>query len=239
MPKVVHDLVDKLLAKKDFYPGDKDRESKAWAIAYKQVGGKKSNRYVSVLRCANALDEIGYYKEADELTKIAQHYPSYMNEAGEPIMDAAAWRREQEADSEREYDPDDYLPDRDNGDFEEEEPGYYDPTPQMYNAIKTVLGDNPEPAFKPGWKWYFSDVDHEFQFSNNEDAQKVMDAFVQIGLKEGYDYDVVSVPSRKVHGERETRIRMPEMESEAASDNPEDYQREDFGWFGEMGMRED
>jgi hypothetical protein len=45
MPKVVHDLVDKLLADPDFYPekSEEDRESTAWAIAYSKQKKKSFN----------------------------------------------------------------------------------------------------------------------------------------------------------------------------------------------------
>jgi len=67
MPKRVHDLVDKLLRKKDFYPdkSEEEREDIAWGIAQKQLGDKKSEVVADLLRAADHLDALGLHKEAD------------------------------------------------------------------------------------------------------------------------------------------------------------------------------
>lgn len=76
MPKIIHDLVNKLLRKKDFYPDrpQKERESLAWAIAYKQKGHtRKHKKHASAFRelsaCANNLDLRGLHEEADLITR--------------------------------------------------------------------------------------------------------------------------------------------------------------------------
>ncbi len=83
MPKEVHDLVDKLLADKDFYPEKSEKEQKAiaWAIAYsKHNKGKKKrkasaeelNIVTSMLDYSRKLEANNKHSEADELIKIAQ-----------------------------------------------------------------------------------------------------------------------------------------------------------------------
>ena len=71
MPKRVHDLVNKLLRKKDFYPdkSQEEREDIAWGIAQKQLGDKKSETVESLLKAAEYLDSVGFYKEADVIAK--------------------------------------------------------------------------------------------------------------------------------------------------------------------------
>lgn len=69
MPKKVHELVNKLLKQKDFYPdkSEKDRESSAWAIAYSQL----KNHAFSVsdfLKYSDILDSLGLFKECDDLS---------------------------------------------------------------------------------------------------------------------------------------------------------------------------
>lgn len=82
MPKVVHDLVDKLLADPDFYPekSEKEQEAIAWAIAYSKHNKMKGKRKKTKAN-ANVIDKIlsygkkleasSNYQEADALIKIA------------------------------------------------------------------------------------------------------------------------------------------------------------------------
>ena len=91
MPKEVHDLVNKLLRKKDFYPekSEEDRKSTAWAIATDQIKKKhhKSSYVLDFIKCASILDELGFYKEADEVMRLSQARSWWQNEADEPIFE--------------------------------------------------------------------------------------------------------------------------------------------------------
>jgi hypothetical protein len=71
MPKRVHDLVNKLLQKKDFYPDkfQEEREEIAWGIAQKQLKHKKSQTVENLLRAAEYLDSLGLYREADVISE--------------------------------------------------------------------------------------------------------------------------------------------------------------------------
>jgi len=83
MPKVVHDLVEKLLADPDFYPekSEKEQEAIAWAIAYskhnKMKGRKKrkskanSNVIDTMLAYGKKLEANSNFYEADALIRIA------------------------------------------------------------------------------------------------------------------------------------------------------------------------
>lgn len=83
MPKVVHDLVDKLLADPDFYPekSEKEQEAIAWAIAYSKhnkMKGKKSKKRKADVNVINKmltygkkLEASSNFYEADALIKIA------------------------------------------------------------------------------------------------------------------------------------------------------------------------
>lgn len=83
MPKFVEDLVEKLLADKDFYPNKSEKEQKAiaYAIAYKKLKTKKSRRKnssnINQIKTAQTLH--GYliklennnnHNESDEIVKI-------------------------------------------------------------------------------------------------------------------------------------------------------------------------
>lgn len=77
MPAEVHHLVDKLLAKDDFYPekSEEEREHIAWAIAQIQTGHgkrhkKKSGVAKELSRIASALDQNGLHDLADSLTEV-------------------------------------------------------------------------------------------------------------------------------------------------------------------------
>lgn len=83
MPKFVEDLVEKLLADKDFYPNKSEKEQKAiaYAIAYKQLKTKKSknkkSNNLNHIKTAQALTSYSIklennsnYQESDELIKI-------------------------------------------------------------------------------------------------------------------------------------------------------------------------
>lgn len=113
MPKEVHDLVNKLLRKKDFYPekSEEDRKSTAWAIATEQIKKKhhKSSYVLEFIKCASILDELGFYKEADQVIKLAQNRSWWQNEAGEPMYSPEAIRAEESHQHEPEYDPDSFL----------------------------------------------------------------------------------------------------------------------------------
>jgi hypothetical protein len=81
MPKIVHDLVDKLLADPDFYPekSDKEQNAIAWAIAYskynKMKGKKKKKANTdtidTMISYGRKLEASAKYNEADALMKIA------------------------------------------------------------------------------------------------------------------------------------------------------------------------
>ena len=47
MPKPVHDMVEKMLENKSFYPdkSEEDRESTAWAIAYSKFNKRKKKSF--------------------------------------------------------------------------------------------------------------------------------------------------------------------------------------------------
>jgi len=74
MPKPVHDCVNKLLSKDDFYPGksQEDRESAAWGICYKNYNKKHEKAEVlkSVDEVTSALEAQGLWKEATLLHKV-------------------------------------------------------------------------------------------------------------------------------------------------------------------------
>jgi hypothetical protein len=75
MPKPVHDMVDKMLADKSFYPNKskEDRESTAWAIAYSKYNKRKKKSYwiIDGKLIKTALDVKVYQaKLADKLGKF-------------------------------------------------------------------------------------------------------------------------------------------------------------------------
>jgi hypothetical protein len=81
MPKVVEDLVEKLLSQKDFYPEKSEKEQKAiaYAIAYKQYNKSKRKKkadtesikqVLAIASYASKLELNNNYAEADELSKI-------------------------------------------------------------------------------------------------------------------------------------------------------------------------
>lgn len=71
-----------------------------------------------LIQIANALDNKQMFVEADVVTEVMEKVAqSPFNEAGEPIMTAEQWRREQDIDSDprnHEFDPDDYRPSADD-----------------------------------------------------------------------------------------------------------------------------
>ena len=75
MPKVVDNLVKKLLADKDFYPekSEKEQEAIAWAIAYskynKSKKNNKSKKVKSLHNYSRKLEASKHYYESDELNK--------------------------------------------------------------------------------------------------------------------------------------------------------------------------
>lgn len=62
---------------------------------------------------ANMLDEHGAHEDADVVTDVMERVSQtwWQNDAGEPMYSPEAIRAEERADSEREYNPDDYLHD--------------------------------------------------------------------------------------------------------------------------------
>jgi hypothetical protein len=75
MPKPVHDMVDKMLADKSFYPNKskEDRESTAWAISYSKYNKRKKKSYwiIDGKLIKTALDVKVYQaKLADKLGKF-------------------------------------------------------------------------------------------------------------------------------------------------------------------------
>ncbi|MBS1722749.1 MAG: hypothetical protein JSS66_07040 [Armatimonadetes bacterium] len=75
MPKDVHDCVNKLKAKEDFYPGDPDRESIAWGICWKNKKRKQAKAGAELYRLAQALDDAGEHEAADVVDELAQDAP--------------------------------------------------------------------------------------------------------------------------------------------------------------------
>ena len=82
MPKVVHDLVDKLLADPDFYPekSEKEQEAIAWAIANskhnKKKGKSRKNKanadaINTIVSYGKKLEANSNFHEADALIRIA------------------------------------------------------------------------------------------------------------------------------------------------------------------------
>lgn len=82
MPKVVHDLVDKLLADPDFYPekSEKEQEAIAWAIAYSKQNKKKdksrknkanADAINTIVSYGKKLEANSNFHEADALIRIA------------------------------------------------------------------------------------------------------------------------------------------------------------------------
>lgn len=82
MPKVVHDLVDKLLSDPDFYPkkSEKEQEAIAWAIAYSKYNktkGKSKRKKTeadvinNIVSYGKKLESNYNFHEADELVRIA------------------------------------------------------------------------------------------------------------------------------------------------------------------------
>ena len=82
MPKVVHDLVDKLLADPDFYPkkSEKEQEAIAWAIAYSKQNKKKgksrknkanADSINTIVSYGKKLEANSSFHEADALIRIA------------------------------------------------------------------------------------------------------------------------------------------------------------------------
>jgi hypothetical protein len=84
MPKPVHDMVDKMLADKSFYPkkSKEDRESTAWAIAYSKYNKRKKKSYwvidgkliktaldVKVYQ-AKLADKLGNFRLADNIDSL-------------------------------------------------------------------------------------------------------------------------------------------------------------------------
>jgi hypothetical protein len=86
MPKPVHDMVDKMLADKSFYPkkSKEDRESTAWAIAYSKYNKRKKKSYwvidgkliktaldVKVYQ-AKLADKLGNFRLADNIDSLVR-----------------------------------------------------------------------------------------------------------------------------------------------------------------------
>jgi len=81
MPKPVHDMVDKMLADKSFYPNKskKDRKSTAWAIAYSKYKKRKKKSYWIIdgkliktaldvkIHQAKSADKFGNFRLADSI----------------------------------------------------------------------------------------------------------------------------------------------------------------------------
>jgi len=66
MPKDVHDCVERLKSKKDFYPGKEDRESIAWGICWNlKKKRQKQASTESMIRLAQTLDNNGEFEAAD------------------------------------------------------------------------------------------------------------------------------------------------------------------------------
>jgi hypothetical protein len=97
MPKFVDDFVSDRLKDKSFYPelNDKERESIAFAIAYKQYNKKNktknkkksfyigyNNRYSNLLRLCSYLDCSGQFKKADKVIEALNRGEFWIDDYG-------------------------------------------------------------------------------------------------------------------------------------------------------------
>jgi len=199
---------------------------------YKHIGlKKKSSLLVNLLRCSNSLDSSGFYKEADELTKLAQR-PWWQNEAGEPLYSPEAIRAEENADSEPYYDYDDRDFDRHPDDELETE---YESPDHVFQILQQNGIDKGSPHFTPGWAWYWEPYDGAIVFNEASLANQAAEALKKSGVDES-TFFIVNETSGTARGH--AKMYFENLSPAGGGGEDEVGMPEDFGYFGEMGMNE-